>query len=607
MPRIPARIPNNRFVFCDVFVLAGVLLFLNAAAQTSAGLSADVYASYFGGTMGEHNIYIATDSSGNVILAGHTYSSDIPVQSALQTANKLGPCDGFVAKLNPAMTELIFSTYLGGSLYDEIKDVVTDAEGNIIVTGLTESGDFPVTDDAFQRVHSADNGGTDAFITKLNPQGQLVYSTFLGGSAGEIGYNLVSISPSVVCLAGGTSSRDFPCRSAFRDTLGGENDVFVTELNMDAAELVFSTYLGGLGDDEPLDMTVDGLGRVFVCGSTRSADFSIRGSERPAGAARQDGFITCFEADGGLVYSRLIGGSLNDAVAGIEVNERGDVFFVGNTNSTGLACTENAFFPRKIGSYDILLGELDAAGDSLLYFSYFGGRGSENVLNYGGEVPYHMGRIRRVGREMVVVTGITASSDFPLTDSAYDRILQGDDAYVTVLDLSAGEILYSTRIGGSGGELINDLWVPDDSTVFISGGTGATDFPVSPDGFRKTNRGSAEAIFARFRFSADPSSGLGSGDRTPDGFSLRPNFPNPFNPRTMLSYSLASPSRVQLAVFDVRGRRVRLLVDEAQSAGHYSASWDGRDDSGGPAGSGVYFCRVRVDGMEQRIKMALVR
>jgi hypothetical protein len=190
-------------------------LFINSTINAQSKLTADVYASYFGGSGGEYNDYITVDKSGNVILAGHSYSSNLPTKSPFQSTNKLGPCDGYIAKFDPIMRTLIFSTFLGGDKYDEVKNVAVDSLGNIYVTGLTESQNFPVTANAFQKSHSADSGELDAFFTKLSPNGELLYSTYLGGNKSDCGYYIAAANPSIIYLVGTTSSSDFPVNPHF--------------------------------------------------------------------------------------------------------------------------------------------------------------------------------------------------------------------------------------------------------------------------------------------------------------------------------------------------------------------------------------------------------
>src|SRR5512147_683039 len=136
----------SNFKFAITFLVA--MIFAQNSIKGQTKYTADVFASYFGGSGGDYMTYVATDKSGNIIIAGHGGSTNLPVKSAFQNINKGGP-EGFIAKFNPELTQLIFCTYLGGTLYDEIKDVVVDTFGNIYVTGLTESLDFPMTSNGF--------------------------------------------------------------------------------------------------------------------------------------------------------------------------------------------------------------------------------------------------------------------------------------------------------------------------------------------------------------------------------------------------------------------------------------------------------------------------
>ncbi len=240
-----------------------------------------VYSTFLGGGRGRESGYgIAVDASGNIYVTGVTSSTDFPVTSgAFQTVSG-GNDDAFVTKLNPAgggPTDLIYSTYLGGSGFDNGLGIAVDnsSSPNAYVTGYTDSSDFPTTTGAFQ---TTPGGGEDAFVTKLNPLGSgsadLAYSTYLGGSGSDRGYKIaLDAQPNPnAYVTGTTSSTDFPTAGALQTTSGGLSDAFVTRLSLTAG-LVYSTYLGGTGGDQGLGIAVDGSCSAYVTGTTDSSDF----------------------------------------------------------------------------------------------------------------------------------------------------------------------------------------------------------------------------------------------------------------------------------------------------------------------------------------------
>jgi hypothetical protein len=250
-----------------------------------------IYSTYLGGSDSDDPAGIAVDASGNAYVTGRTRSTNFPVtpgafQTTPQPPNSSAPFDVFVAKLNPAGTALIYSTYLGGRAEDQATAIAADASGNAYVAGYTISTDFPLLNPLQGRfIGGTCDGGdvlftcTDAFLTKLNAAGGLVYSTFIGGNGGDYIAGLAVDGAGSVYATGTTSSRDFPVttgafQTAYRSD-GNFNDAFVLKLNAAGSALVYSTYLGGSGRDLPHGIAVDAGGDAYVTGDTDSTDFPI--------------------------------------------------------------------------------------------------------------------------------------------------------------------------------------------------------------------------------------------------------------------------------------------------------------------------------------------
>jgi Beta-propeller repeat len=256
-----------------------------------------VYSTYLGGSSDDLGVGIAVDKDGQVYMAGGTSSSDFPTtRHAFQPAHAGGiadSSDAFVTKLNRSGTALVYSTYLGGSNSDMGNGIAVDEDGRAYVTGGTASSDFPTTR---RTVQPAFAGGIfDAFVTKLNRNGTaLVYSTYLGGSDREIGIDIAVDEDGRAYVTGRTESPDFPTtRRAFQPAFAGGIDVFVTKLNRSGTALVYSTYLGGSGDDGGDGIAVDEDGQAYITGPTTSSDFpTTRRAVQPAFAGGfEDAFV----------------------------------------------------------------------------------------------------------------------------------------------------------------------------------------------------------------------------------------------------------------------------------------------------------------------------
>ena len=250
--------------------------------------SAIVYSTYLGGSGDDEGYGIAVDSSGNAYVTGTTNSTDFPTMNPLQASNA-GGYDAFVSKLNASGSAIVYSTYLGGSGNDNGFGIAVDSSGNAYVTGATETTDFP-TMNPLQPVYGG--GPHDAFVSKINPSGSgLVYSTYLGGSDEDEGFDIAVDSSGNAYLTGFTLSTNFPTMNPLQPVYGGGEDAFVTHLNPSGSAFVYSTYLGGSGGDYGYGIALDSLGDAYVTGGTSSTDFPTMNPLQPANAGRSDAFV----------------------------------------------------------------------------------------------------------------------------------------------------------------------------------------------------------------------------------------------------------------------------------------------------------------------------
>ncbi|TMI83619.1 MAG: hypothetical protein E6H04_02545, partial [Bacillati bacterium ANGP1] len=350
------------------------------------------YSTYLRGGNDDGGNGIAVDARGNAYVTGDTNPIEFPTTSdRFQRENK-GFSEAFVTKLNADGSALIYSTYLGGTMDDTGSAIAADADGNAYVTGTTFSNDFPTTQDAVQ---PSLRGHSNAFVTKLNADGSaLVYSTYLGGSDLDYGYG-IAVGPSgSAYVTGGTHSANFPVARAFQRTFGGMEDAFVTKLSADGSTLVYSTYLGGLLQDEGHGVAVstapDGSEYAFVTGITASADFALTPATayQTARNGIQDAFVTVLRPNGAaLVYSTYLGGTGLTTASGIAVDGLGKAYITGATTSHNFPVKPNpgAYQAATNGGYDAFVAKVNpsAAGpDSLVYATYLGG----TLNDYGSAI-----------------------------------------------------------------------------------------------------------------------------------------------------------------------------------------------------------------------------
>ncbi len=257
--------------------------------------------------------------------------------------------DAFVTKLNSSGSDLLFSTYLGGSADEFGNGIAVDGSGNIYVTGNTNSPNFP-TQNAFQAAPpSLTELSGNAFVTKINPAvPAYVFSTYLGGAAKDEA-NSIAIDPAAnVYVTGNTLSTDFPVANAFQANLGSPliEDAFVTKFNS-SGSLSYSTYLGGDSTDNGFGIAVDVSGNAYVTGVTSSTNFPtanpIQATHTNSPSFNNDAFVTKLNSQGSaLVYSTYLGGSGADAGRGIAVDAAGNAYVTGSTDSFAFPLTAGA-------------------------------------------------------------------------------------------------------------------------------------------------------------------------------------------------------------------------------------------------------------------------
>jgi hypothetical protein len=360
---------------------------------------------------------------------------------------------------------LVYSTYLGGNNSDQGRGIAVDSAGNVYVTGMTNSTDFPTQDP----LYAEGAGGDDVFVTKINAAGTaLVYSTYLGGSKGDAAYAIAVDSAGNAYVTGGTASDDFPTRNALYPEFKAKiESAFVIKINPQGSDLVYSTYLGGSVQDDGWGIAADGAGNAYVAGSTSSSDFPT--SQHPLYSFKgvSDAFVTKINAAGtALIYSTFLGGLEHDGASGIAADSEGNAYVTGITFSTDFPTTENSLYPFK-GVCDAFVTKINAAGTALVYSTLLGGSDQD----WGGSVA-----VDRGGN--AYVTGGTFSDNFPTANALYPSGSGSGDAFVTKINALGNALIYSTYLGGAKQDQGYGIAVDQSGNAYVSGYTMSTDFPA---------------------------------------------------------------------------------------------------------------------------------
>jgi len=350
-------------------------------AKVNAAGTGLVYAGYIGGDGGDYSLGIAVDGAGNAYVTGYTDSTQatFPVTVGPDLTYNGAGQDAFVAKVNAAGTGLVYAGYIGGAGWEEGYSIAVDGGGNAYVTGLTQSTEvtFPVT----VGPDLTYNGGTDAFVAKVNPAGTgLVYAGYIGGDGGDYSLGIAVDGAGNAYVTGETNSPEatFPVTVGPDLTYNGGNwDAFAAKVNAAGTGLVYAGYIGGDSHDEGYGIAVDGVGNAYVTGWTYStqATFPVTVGPDLTHNGYQDAFVAKVNAAGtGLVYAGYIGGDGYDEGNSIAVDGAGNAYVTGVTGST------QATFPVTVGpdlthngGGDAFVAKVNPTGTGLVYAGYIGG------------------------------------------------------------------------------------------------------------------------------------------------------------------------------------------------------------------------------------------
>ena len=417
---------------------------------------------------------------------------------------------------------LVYSTFLGGINNDFGWGIDVDSNGNAYVVGSTLSvSDFPTTSGVVQPAFGGGAAGSNIFVTKFNPQGIPVYSTYLGGSGLTFGFDIKIDKEGNAYVAGTAYAvTDFPTTmGAFQTTFGGgAADAVVVKLNPNGSSLLFSTFLGGASFDGGTDqfgggneledgnfifdsfwhlgIDIDTEKNVYITGTTFSLNFpTTTGAFQAtkAGSGPTDAFVTKLNPTGSsLVYSTFLGGASAETGSDIRVDKNGNAFVCGTTASTDFPTTPGSFLPVLNSPGNGYVAKLNATGSSLVYSSYIGGSATDSA--FGIDID-DQGNAYVAGESAVAVN----PPFFPITDGVIQMNYAGGvlDAFVTKVNPDGSMLVYSTFIGGLQAEHANAIAVDKKGSAYIIGHTNSNDFPTKDQIQSEPNDGGFDAFVSK--------------------------------------------------------------------------------------------------------------
>lgn len=387
-----------------------------------------------------------------------------------------------------------YSTYFGGNDYEALGGISFDKEGNAYITGATSSSDYPVTSGVITGT-APSSSNEQMFVSKFDASGQLLFSTYWGGSnfEGPTGTNVDGAGN--IYLSGRTTSSDYPTTpGAFQLTTTTGDAAFATKLNSDGTAFVYSTFIGN--GSQTWGQALDSSGNLYIVGNSYSSDFpATPGSLYPT-INNGDPFICKLNSTGSaLIYSTSLTDGTNQALRidpnSVAVDASGDAYIAGyaaSPNTSGsYPTTSGAFQTALNGSSDGFVMKINSDATTLIYSTFLGGSGEDSSLGIAVDSSGN-----------AYVTGFSDSLDFPTTSGVAQASLSGNfDSFVTKLNSTGTALIYSTFLGGNNFDVGMKIKLDNDNNAFVGGLTMSTNFPVTINAIQSTNKGDADGFLTR--------------------------------------------------------------------------------------------------------------
>lgn len=449
-----------------------------------------IYCSYLGGISDDYMYSgdIERDASNNIYFTCRTNSFDFPVSPGSYTSTPTGTMDAFVMKMNPDGTQIIFSTFIGGTGVDAGFGLELSGPGNDIIVIGDASSTFPTTPGAYQTTYQG--GSCDIFLFKLNNAGnKLIFSTFLGGPLEDQPFDFAIDNNHDMYIVGQTNGSYPTTVGSYQTNYGGGSyDILISKMNSDGSALLNSTYLGGASADRGVGITVGQTGDVYVSGWT-SGDFPTTSGcfDNTFNGGTFDIIVAKFNSTlSSLIYSTFIGTGAEDQVRGdIFVDNSNNLIVLGKAGN-GFPTTAGCFQPSYGGGLsDGLILKLNSTGTKLIYASYLGGTGDDYILNAVIDA-----------NSNIIATGFCGSG-FPVTSCAYDESYNGStDTFITKTNPDISKLLYSSYFGGN--NIDNGMaLVTSNDTVTMIGETQSPNLPTTNNSYDATFNGQIDIFLVK--------------------------------------------------------------------------------------------------------------
>jgi hypothetical protein len=431
-----------------------------------------VFATYLGGTSDDLYPRMALSQDESPVITGTTISTDFPVTPGAYQSEKEYAYDIIISKLDPTLSTMVFSTYLGGNSTENCSDIDVGQDGSIFVVGHTSSTDFPVTEDAFQTTNP---GGVESgFISKLSADGTaLSFSSYIGGSGTDQIYVVMADQAGYTYLTGYTDSPDFPITSG---TIYYPGSLFVVKFNQTATDLIYSTrFPSGYG----CDIAIDEVGNTYLTGIAYDNHPVTPGAFQTQPQGSSNAFVTILNPTATeILYSTYLTGNQSDKGQSIKIAQNGEIIVGGWTFSNNFPITPGSCQPTYGGNQDGFVVRLDPTCSQMIWGTYLGGFNIDFIQAMSLD-----------NDENVIITGTTESDDFPITTDYYGGTFElYIGGFVSVISNDGFILPYSAFIGSDYSTEGTDIAVKDNGNIVITGTT-TGGFLTTPGAFQPNHNG----------------------------------------------------------------------------------------------------------------------
>ena len=488
------------------FQLKGDILRINVEGYNpSASMVIDplIFSTFIGGEAFESLYDMKKDSDGNLVVCGTSPGFGFPTTlGAYSETAQTGGDDAFISKLSADGSQLIFSTFFGGTSQELCQGLALDNNDDIYIVGTTGSNNLPVTEGSYDETYNTDgfSSNSDIFVTKLNSSGTaLIYSTYLGDNGMDFGRSIAIDPIGNAYIAGSSKSFNFPTTSGAFDVSyngAGWNNVVVSKLNASGSDLIYSTYVGGSSGDDATKIALGPDGSAFVTGTAFSANFpTTPGSIKPVKTGNRDAFVFRLNPEGSaLVYSTFIGGNDLDDGYSLTVDSDNNAYVTGLTISADYSVTQGVFNSVAGNGENVFISKINPSGSQFLFSGLMGGNNRDVGHNIALSSDNH-----------ILLCGETNSANFQVTSNAHMSTLQGiHDTFVAKISLDGSNLIYSSYFGGTSYETAHVILNDGSDKLIIAGVTGGGNFPTTMGAFDNSFNSGNDPFISKISLNCQP-------------------------------------------------------------------------------------------------------